>query len=109
VDSVQYTIRESFIVKDFFITEIKVQRSNAPLNSSLRMVTDFSGATFDGALSSRVWMSPLELMVRGYTQAPYASSWESQKISKFLEFETQPIVIFDFCPVRIALEECPGC
>ena len=53
-------------------------RSNAPLSSSLGMVSDFSGATFDRAVSSRVWICPSESMLRRYTHAPYVLSLASQ-------------------------------
>ena len=52
VESVQYTIRETSIVREFFTTDISEVRSNAPLNSGLGIVRDFSGATFDRAVSN---------------------------------------------------------
>ena len=58
MESVQYTIREKSIVKDFLLPRTREVRSNAPLSSSLGMVCDFSGATFDRAVSSLVWMCP---------------------------------------------------
>ena len=79
VDSVQYTIRETSIVTEFFTTDISEVRSNAPLNSSCGIVRDFSGATFDRAVSNWVSICPSELILRRYIHAPYAFSLASQK------------------------------